>query len=129
MNEKRNYLETPPLVVFIVISSVDCSKEIHWIPRKLISAVIGTSLYGGEGREHHTFPQCHPSTHDSKHKGSDAEEKALDRVVVYSAPSVTHVQFVMTGVKISYTIALVGDLYRRDLTYCTTICCCALPDE
>ena len=116
-------------MVFIVVSCIDCGKEIHWIPRKIISAVIGTSLCGGKGREHHTFPQCHPRTDDSKHKGSDAEEKALDRVVVDSAPTVSHVQFVMTGVKMFYTVALVSDLSRRDLTYCTTTCYYALPDE
>ena len=91
--------------------------------------MIGTSFCGGKGREYHTFPQCHPGTDDSKHKGSDAEKKALDRVVIDSAPTISHVQSMMTGVKMFYTIALVSDLYRRDLTYCTTICCCALPDE
>ena len=74
MNGKGNYLETPPLMVFVMISSVDCGKEIHWIPRKLIPAVIGASLRRGKGREHHTFPQRHPRTNDGKHKGSDAEK-------------------------------------------------------
>lgn len=128
-NGRRNHLETPSLMMFIVISSVDCGKEIHRIPRKLISAVIGTSLCGREGREHHTFPQRHPSTNDSKNKGSDAEKETLARVVVYSAPTVRHVQFVMTGMKSFYTIALISDLCWRGLTYCTAICCCALPGE
>lgn len=116
-------------MVLVVVSRVDCGKEIHWIPWKLVSAVIGTSLCGGEGREHHTFPQIHPSTNDSNYKGTDAEKQALDRVVVYSAPTVSHVQFVMTGVKSFYTMALVSDRSRGDLTYCTAIYCYALPDE
>ena len=89
-------------MVFIVISSVDRGKNVYWVPRQSISAMVCTGLEGRKGRKHHAFSESHARAHDSHDKSSDAKKQALEWVVVDSAPAIRHVQFVMSGMEISY---------------------------
>lgn len=94
-------LVPPPLMVLVVIVGADGGEEIHGVPGEAVPAVVGAGLGGGEGREDHAFPQRHAGAHDGDDEGADAEEEALDGLVVDAAPAVGHVELVVTGVEFS----------------------------
>lgn len=120
-------LDSPGLVVDVMVGSVVVGNQLQWIPRELVAAMIIDGLERREAEEAHALADCHSHCLEGDASTKSIKEEPLERVVVQGSISVGNVQSVMTGVE-GCCFVLVGRvtlLLASSTTYCTSTCSCA----
>lgn len=92
-------LDTPALVVDVMVSGVVGGEMLQWIPGEGIATVIIDSLDSREGEEPHGLAVSHAGDQESNSSASRIQEESLNRVVVESTEGIWNIETVMTGVE------------------------------
>lgn len=92
-------LDTPALVVNIVISSIVGGDMLQWIPGEGVSTVVIDGLDGREGEEQHALTVGHARNQESNACTCSIQEESLNWVIIESTESVGHIETVVAGVE------------------------------
>lgn len=101
-------LDTPVLVVNVVVGSIVAGDELERVPGERVAAVVVDSLDGGHGKEPHALTHSHEGGLERDSRAKGVEEEALDGVVVQSAVGIRNVESVVSRVEVRCRIKLAG---------------------
>ena len=91
-------MESPNLVVNVVIVSIAAREPLQGVERQGVSAVVIDGLEGGNCEKKRSLTKRHPSQPLGDHSTRRVEDETLDRVVVPSPVRIWHIQPMMPGV-------------------------------
>lgn len=92
-------LDTPALVVNVVIARVVPEHLLQRVPRQAISAMVVDRLHGREAKEHHGAARSHPREFVAEARANRVHEETLERVIVKCAERVRDVEAVVARVE------------------------------
>lgn len=92
-------LDTPALVMNVVVGGVVGGKMLEWIPGEGIATVIVDSFDGRHCKEPHGLAGTHTGDQESNTSASRIQEESLNWVVVEGTESIWNVKTVVAGVK------------------------------
>lgn len=95
-------LDSPGLVVDVVVGSVVAGDELERVPREGVAAVVIDGLDGRESEEASALDQRHAGHLEANAGTEGVEKEALEGVVVQSAVSVGDIETVVSGVEGGY---------------------------
>lgn len=93
-------LDSPALMVDIVVSGVVPSQLLEGVPRESVAAVVIDRLDSGEGEVQHGLSGAHHSGEIPNPGASSVEEESLDWVIVQSTKRIWYIESMMTRMEI-----------------------------
>ena len=92
-------LDSPGLVMDVVVRGVVAGNVLHGVPREGVSAVIIDGLDGGETEEEHALAHGHARKFVCQASTDGIEEEALEGVIVEGAVGIGDVETVVPRVE------------------------------
>jgi hypothetical protein len=95
-------LDSPGLVVNVVVGSVVAGDELERVPRESVAAVVIDGLDSRESEEASALEQRHASHLEANAGAKGVEKETFEGVVVQSAVSIWDIETVVSGVESGY---------------------------
>lgn len=93
------YLDTPALMVDVVVAGIIRSDELQRIPRQSISAVVVYCLEGRASEEAHSLSWRQSSQHVGNARAQDVQQESFKGMIVECTERVWDVQPVVSRVE------------------------------
>lgn len=92
-------LDTPVLVVDVMVGSVVAGNELEGVPWELVTAVVIDSLDCRHGKKPHALTNSHESNLESNGGSKGVEKEALKGVIIKSTIGIRHIETVVSRVE------------------------------